>query len=347
MKKAVSILLITAVLIGLSGCGYTMEIENYAIIAGAAFDCAENDQIMLTIEVVNTAGGKAEEPNDTFLFTGTADTITVAAENIMMQMGKPLYWSHAEILILSRQLCQDSIRDIVNWVIRSRAPRIAVPIVASIGRADEILSAKINPFTVTSFGLHNLLVVAGETGIAVEHPVYLAFNRLEDKSRCVTIPLLDIIEDNPKLVGSAVIFDYKYICELNVEQTYAGNILAGETRQGIICTEDYAFNVNDISTKKKVDNTTGVCSYTIKLSCSLEQGDVPEDRGQIDRLIDQKLQNDIWELIELSRELEVDFLQINSSMYETAGKNYTYWPPSKLNMTVSTEIHIYDYGQVE
>src|SRR4051794_23013200 len=94
-------------IIMLTGCWNYKEIDKLAIVAGAAID-KEDDQFLLTAEVVKTKGEKDSKP-ESLKIEGRGKTIFDATRNINKVSGKRLYWSHAKVIIISQEVAREGI----------------------------------------------------------------------------------------------------------------------------------------------------------------------------------------------------------------------------------------------
>ena len=125
MKKIRIALLTFIVLMNLvfaTGCWNYREVDEFSIVTGVAVDKGIENQFQMTVEIVQISSGK-----DTKM---TSKTITVegktmfdAARNLISSSGKRLYWSHAKVLILSKEIASEGVTKIIEWYTRDAETR--------------------------------------------------------------------------------------------------------------------------------------------------------------------------------------------------------------------------------
>lgn len=339
MTRISAAILLVALL--LSGC--SQEIENYAIVAGAALDQSE-EGLELTVEVADVSSGSADSSGESLIFSAAGSDIAEAQKALERHMGKPLYWDHSSIIILSRDLCREGIEPAVTWIMSSQAVRISVPLLVSTGKASDLLSAKLDPYKATAFGLRSMLDNNADRGIGMALPVYQLYNRLEDHSGCALLPLLSVENEEPVLIGSAIIDQYRYVDSLTANHTQIYSLLTGSVESALLSIGEVT--VRTSRTGSDLTYKDGVCQFRFRIQGVLDQGYLPEGENPVQALA-QNLTEQAQELLTVSRALNCDFLGLNHAVYQAQPHDFSRRTVAEIPVDFYPDIHIYDYGQAQ
>ncbi|NLI91550.1 MAG: hypothetical protein GX434_04895 [Peptococcaceae bacterium] len=154
---ALLVLLILISLIFLNGCWNYREVDKLAIVAGVAVDKGTNGQYEVTVEILQTSGGR--DPKITSkTVTTEGNTMFDAVRNVISLSGKRLYWSHAKVIILSKEIAREGVTKIIDWYNRDSETRADVFIVISGGdSAKEIFSGQGTTEEIKSFVLEEMI----------------------------------------------------------------------------------------------------------------------------------------------------------------------------------------------
>ncbi len=341
MTRIKAVLVLLVLLLTLTGC--SDEIENYAIVAGAALDLAD-EGLELTVEVADVSSGSPQSAGESLSFSATGSDIAEAQKALERHMGKPLYWDHTSIIILSRELCRQSIETAVTWIMSSQAVRISVPLLVSTVSAKDLLSAKLDPYKITAFGLRSMLDNNADRGIGIALPVYQLYNRLESKSGCALLPLLNVEEEKPVLLGSAIIEKYRYVGSLSTNQTQIYTLLVESAESALLSIGEVAMRTS--RTSGSISYKDGRCRCSFRIQGILDQGYLPEGENPVQALA-QNLTEQAQELLSVSQQLDCDFLGLNNAMYQADPHNFTRQSVKDFTVEFLPDIYIYDYGQAQ
>lgn len=341
MMRIKAVLVCLGLLLGLVGC--SSEIENYAIVAGAALDSAD-EGLELTVEVADVSSGSAESSGESIRFTAAGSDIAEAQKALERHMGKPLYWDHASVIVLSRDLCRQGIDTAVTWIMSSQAVRISVPLIVSTGSAKDLLSAKLDPFKVTAFGLRSMLDNNADRGIGMALPVYQVYNRLHDSSQCALLPLMMVEEDRPVLIGSAVIKEDRYTDSLSFNQTQIYSLLTRSVDSALLSVGEVTMRT--VRTGSDISYQDGRVVFRFRIQGVLDQGYLPEGENPVQALA-QNLTEQAQDLLTVSRTMDCDFLGLNNAVYRAEPHDFSRRAVADIAVDFHPDIHIYDYGQAQ
>ena len=142
MKKKILILLLILLPL-ISGCNYK-ELNNLSIVNMVAIDYVD-DKYEVTVKVLNTEK-ESDNQNSTFdgvTYKSSGNNLTEAISNISLTNPKQIYLSHLELLVISKDLANNKLKDIINYFINNSAINKNFSVLLSVDdKAEKILEAK-------------------------------------------------------------------------------------------------------------------------------------------------------------------------------------------------------------
>lgn len=103
-----------------------------SIVAGVALDKNKADNnIQLTVEMVDTQGGLQQNQTGFKMLSLTGDTIFSIVRNMISVTGRKLFWSHAKVIIVSEELAREGLVKVIDWYSRDTETRADVYIFVS------------------------------------------------------------------------------------------------------------------------------------------------------------------------------------------------------------------------
>ncbi|MBS4174320.1 Ger(x)C family spore germination protein [Bacillus sp. FJAT-49736] len=132
----------------LSGCGNVKELNELAIILGAAIDLTEKGEIDLTVQFLNphstssSGGGGAGGGGGKFTIVRSAKGLTVADAISKLQevIPRKIFWGHCNVFIFGKRLARQGILDAVDYIVRAPQTREQALLFISDGDAKECLN---------------------------------------------------------------------------------------------------------------------------------------------------------------------------------------------------------------
>lgn len=164
-KITVAIFIISIMWLPL-GCWDRIEVDNRAIVLGAAIDKGlEEGQYMVTAEIANPAmlisplvgGGGGDDP-PSYILTSTGWTIFDAMRNFTHQSSNKLSWEHNQVFIIGEEMAREGLAPVLDIIMRDwEIRRLSRIIIAKGKTGKEVLS--VQPYK------------GGATGIQLEEQV--------------------------------------------------------------------------------------------------------------------------------------------------------------------------------
>ncbi len=132
MKKRLLILL-GSILLVLQGCSNYTEIEDLIIVSGAAIDFdAETERYNVTAEIIDLQSSSGRENSyQTTYIESDGGSLAEAIAAMSRIAGRQLYWGHAGVFLLSRDVLEHSITPVLDWFMRDATARLSSMVVAA------------------------------------------------------------------------------------------------------------------------------------------------------------------------------------------------------------------------
>lgn len=226
-----------------AGCWNYREIDQLAVVAGVAIDKGIHEKFSITVELVEASSGK-EQRTKSKTVTIEGKTIFDAVRHEISLVGKRIYWSHAKVVIISREVASNGITEVIDWFNRDAETRSDIHILVSKEKsAREILNAKGPTEEVTSFVLDDVLTNERNLSNAPHIEVWRFTNTLAAKGVGTIAPAVDLREENgqirPHVMGTAI-FKYDRLigfidgaetkCMLFIQNQLKGGLLVEEIK---------------------------------------------------------------------------------------------------------------------
>jgi spore germination protein KC len=145
MKKIKAVIIMLIILL-LSGCTGT-EVNDVAYVVAIGFDMADNDNYKITVQFAKPtqiSGGASEEGGKG---GEIIENVTVEAPNIYSGINiannivsKKFSLSHAKLMVFSKEVAENGLRDIMETVVRSYEIRPDMYLAVAIDSAEQYLS---------------------------------------------------------------------------------------------------------------------------------------------------------------------------------------------------------------
>ena len=243
--KAIRIILITFIIlinsILTTGCWNYREVDELSIVAGVAVDKGIKNKFQMTAEIVQISSAR-DIKKASKIITAEGETMFDAARNLISLSGKRLYWSHAKVIIISKEIASEGIIRVIEWYNRDSETREEVSILISEKvPAKEIFNAQGTTEDVKSFVLEEIINNQGSLSKAPVIDI-LKFD-IESKTKGIStvLPAINLKEIDgeiiPQVMGAAIIKDDKLIGFLNGDETKDLIFIRNEIKGGVLIEE--------------------------------------------------------------------------------------------------------------
>ena len=143
LRKLIILPCLLLILLMLTSCWNYREVNEMAIVIGAAIDKGKTEKYMLTVELLDVSGGQ-ETKLSTRILSVEGETVFDAVRRFILLEGKRGYWGHIRILIISEEIARDDITGVLNFFRQDAETRGDLYVIVSKGySAREIFNAGI------------------------------------------------------------------------------------------------------------------------------------------------------------------------------------------------------------
>lgn len=265
-------LFLIGVVLSLTGCWDYVGLNNITIVTGISIDKdKKTDKYDLSFEFVDLGESAKDKTIGTKIIDTTGDTIFDAVRNAKKKVMNKLYFSNAEVIVVSEDIAKkDGINSIINWFIRDAEVRETTNIIISKEKkAKDILGEKVVDSSGVSFEIKKIVESDNSvTASTTDMPLYKIYNLIECKTRSLALPLFSNVEnDNHKTAaadGIALFKADKMIGTLNSEESKYYLFIENSIEGGLL-TLNYKNKENTAgNVTLEIANNTTMESYTYK-----------------------------------------------------------------------------------
>lgn len=338
---------IILILLLTSGCWNYQELNEYAIVTGMAVDIEDN-KYKISFLIAN--GNKNEnEQTKTSIITGHGDSIYDAIKDISLMSPKELYISHLSVVIISEELAQKGISNLIDFLLREPqshqnfyllitkddnpddvlsilSPLAEYPsqnITSNVSTSEE-LQAKvsdanfnlfISKFFETGFEpIMNSIIVVGNSDLG-EKPDSLDKPKQDAYTKLDTISLFK----GDKLVAWS-----------NKEESIGINMVLGEItnlyftinyKDGYFVTNSNDYKIKYDLTKDKIIINASAKGDIIEINCNI---DIEDDKviKDLEKKVEMKMKEHIESAIKLAKKYQTDIFGFGNMYYKKYPKEY-------------------------
>jgi spore germination protein KC len=317
IKKMFHLLFLIQLAFFMVGCWDYRDVEKLGIVAGFAIDKVE-DEYQFSAEIIDIKGGGKSTEISSLVVSATGKTIFEADRKIIGIVGRKLYFNHAEVVIISKEIAEEGIAPVLDWISRDPEPRYTLHLIISNEKtAKEILEKSPAAEDIKSYKLDDTLEMEkylSETP-SVELWQLLTVISGIDKSGILPIVALVPISNGvtQELKGTAVFKDKKMLGVLDDEDTKTLLFILGEIKEGLLENQVYDNNTANKVTVEIFENKTHmkptinddrptmkITTYT-EVTISEIQGptnfDDPEKMIKLKQNFEEMLENKIVQLV--------------------------------------------------
>ncbi|WP_338471756.1 Ger(x)C family spore germination protein [Niallia sp. XMNu-256] len=148
----IPLLLISFSLLFLTGCWDRTEVNDLAIVTGAAIDQKEDDEIELSIQVfvpkaISSGGGQGSGGGGgkiTYTASQRGKNIADALSKLQGKFPREIFWGQCKVFIFGEELAKKGIRKQMDFLLRHPEPRERAVVFISEGKAKAILELQPN-----------------------------------------------------------------------------------------------------------------------------------------------------------------------------------------------------------
>ena len=239
----------------LCGCWNYDEIETFAIVAGVAIDKdIITNKYIITTEIVTTETVGTASTISSELYSCEGDSIFNASTNMTRKTGLKLFWSDAEVVIISETIAADGVLPVIDWLIRDPEPRPDIMLIIAKGNtAAEILKTKSKLTEVASFMLSNTFRSEKSLYKLAGSRLWSFIDEISSESKSTTVAtvknmtLNDTVHSN--LNGVAIFKADKLVGYLSATETLYMLMIKNKLEEGLITLSNVSGSDTSVTLK--------------------------------------------------------------------------------------------------
>jgi spore germination protein KC len=237
----------------MNGCWNYREIELLDVVIGLAIDKDKTeDKLIFTAEIIrpSTSEGKSEFTSE--IYESRGDTIFEAMRDLIIKTGRRAYWSHTNIIILSKEIAEGGVNEVIDMLYRDAEFRGDLFVLVSKEKtAKEIFQTGHEEAVIRS---DQLSYAFKYQKVVSKFPKSKLTEVVENLASKDSVLLLTTVEIKnypdrvqPEVYGSAILKYDKVIGYLEGEETQYALWARGDLKGGILVVKDILNSGNNMS----------------------------------------------------------------------------------------------------
>ena len=328
----------------LTGCWDYRSMDEINIVSGIAVDLKEDDQYVLTLELVNTSGMKDDGGAQSLVVTAEGETMFEAVRNAKKKLYNKLYLGSMRVLIVSQELAEkEGIQDVIDTFLRDMEPRETTFIVVSQEEsAGKLMSASGLDTTNISYKIAKVILEDHKVDSATKSvQLFEAYNILKATGVELVLPAIHMVQNGDEEVaeinGLAVFRGDKLTGFLSAEDTrYFLMATQGDTRGALSLPhpekegKQIGLEIMQLTSKPEVRYANGNAAITVAVTMAYKtveyssreriSGQALETlNGEAERMVAERM-HQVFEKIQ--KNLGVDIYGFGHKLYE---RQYSVW----------------------
>ena len=204
----------------------SQNIEKLEMIRVGGVD-QEEDGIHLTLAA---SGEQKEDVQDNFLIEGNGSTFYEAVEDAQKTANKTLFWGHADILVLGKEVLGENISKYIDFLARDSKTRLSMKVlVVKNSSAKELLGRKGNADQEIFEGLSEQLRDLRDLSYAAEVKMSDLIESAGNARSSFLVPAAETVGDeNYEVTGAAAVRGGNMVRFLDERESRAANLVRGD-----------------------------------------------------------------------------------------------------------------------
>ena len=266
-----------------TACTGSRHLKDLFIVEGLGIDYYDNN-LSVTLQGLKVNVSNASDTplgNMVVNTSASGTTVSNAINNIAKAVSKRAFFGHNKIIVLSKELAQNDIKNYIDYFLRSEDSRADVAICVSNEKAKFILESKENDANVPSENILFLINNNEETGqsILVNENEFLML--YEDKYSDIYLPVIERKDDEStvKSAGIALFSDNRLAYITNDIETKGFVILNNKAKDVLIQISDEKFGkidvkLSNIKCKKSASIVENKAYFNVEINADIILGEI-------------------------------------------------------------------------
>lgn len=365
-KYGVKTLIFPLLILFFSGCWSRRELENLGIVAGLGIDLSESGQsgedggqgeILLTAQIIKPGevrggtqtggggggGGGGGKKSPVWVTQSRGSTVFDAVRNFTFRSSRRLYFSHNQVIVLSREAAERGVYPLLDIFIRDPEPRITEWVLISEEKAAPILEAESELETIPAIGLSRLMENYFATSQVAAVNLHDFMARLMSKTSAPFAPMIGLDREKDEFIlGETAVFKGdRLVGKLNKEETRGLLWVTGEVRGGIITVAAPEgrgrVSLEIIRAERKISPELKAGEIRVKVEIR-EEGNlgeqmtsedlsIPEKMAALNRRQAEAIKKEVLAAVKKARELKADIFGFGEAVRRKYPKEWKEMEP--------------------
>lgn len=346
MKK---ILILLLFIFMTSGCYDNVDLNYLSIITGIGVEYKE-DKYKVTYEILNSEKSTDSIQMKSYTVSGTGENINDAFDNANTYLSKKPYYSHIKILIINKDLEDEKLEELFEFIVRKNEIRNEFNIVVTDDEPSEILKSTSKSIPVVSLMLYDMLNNSKYgTNIAINIPFEKVFSAAISNKSDMIISTIELKNNKIKLLGGTTYNKYSVVETLSKRDTAIFNLLKSNTN-GTTFKKKYnddkfiTIDVYNSNIKTDINNNkikiTGLIEATLLNNLTDLKIENHEDLSKMNKDLKKIIEKEIKKFLNNLQTDKTDVLKFSDKYYKKYGKeNNKLWQYLELDINLDVQIN--------
>lgn len=337
VKRVLHTTLTALLLLSITGCWNYKEVDSMAIVAGVAIDKNQSDgKLLLTAEIIKNKGGTENTLASSETISLSGNTMFDIVRNMISITGRKLFWSHAKVIVLSKEIARSGVVKVIDWYNRDTETRSDVYIMISKEKtAKEVLVGPGTSNLVKSFDLQEMMRDEISLNTSPIMEIWDFLEKLESTGESASVPTIQMQNIGgkkvPRVNGTAVFSRDKMVGTLNGKESQYALIARNKLQGGVLVVKGKhksdAYTLEILSNRTKVQPEWANGRLKIRLTTTTvtnldevrysEDFSKPEVKKAIEQRAARQLQSDILAVIhKVQKKYRADIFSFGEIVHE-------------------------------
>ncbi len=340
MKKKMQLVIFISLIFLVTSCWSYQELNHLTIVTGIAVDKGEDDEFMLTFEVIDLSSSNKEDGIKTKTINSSGKTISESIKSAIAVSSHQLNFSNTELIIISNELgTHKGLFNILNFFIRDCGIRETIKVIISEEEtASSLLVSDEITNNIISFNIVDIIETSGKMNLYTKIvQLYNVINILSAEGLELVLPVFKLSEFNQdefvQLNGLAIFKDDKIIDYIPPEQTKYFLFIINKVKKGVIVfnKEDNKISAEIFKSSTKINYKmeNDELKFLIDIKLVAEINEIKNQEFQINskniKDIEKMLSNHLNEEIEnfiihIQKNIQTDIFGFGNKIYRNNPK---------------------------
>jgi len=376
-RMAAAILLLLSIVLVLTGCWDSKELEQQFILTGISLDVAEDpNKISVTAQVANikkeeSGSGDGAVGDATIVINTTGDSLMACLTEMNRNSNHNLLFHHNQIRLFGIELAEQGIKKHLDMIMRDQKVRLEVPLAIVDGRGEDALTANLSHAPISGIFLGGMFSDLAEMSVKYRVRLIDLVHRFLDDAAAPVIPIIQVTPEDEngkqeiKLTGMAIFQDDKMIGRLTNEQTMGYIWSFGDVQECHVAVEDESgragLDITRLECKREVAlGEDGGVKVSLKIDANVELVELygfkemkpPALLKHLEGLAQKEIEDRIKDCFATAKELNADIFEFCTMVYKKYPKQWDQmkgqWGEifSQIDLTVEAKANIPRTGQI-